>query len=295
MQLNDLLKLHGIDTSKVIVVRHKPTAAELNDLLPQWAEDKPDIFNCYQQTQGPVLEKAMLRLRGEGYIASFIGQSPGKATFVGLYKIAGSRSITSDEFSKIPEHQLLGKLGSTSFGASEPRKTIEFFDLVLDLDFYPIWKGRLIIDWPQLERSWWRRAERNVMPVSAILDESAFVANIPAWQDVNLNWTQLKNLTATRRNVFSQWRGIYFIHDASDGRGYVGSAYGETNLLGRWLGYSKTGHGGNSLLKGRNPENFRFSILQLLAHDHDPTDVIRIENSWKERLHTRKPHGLNEN
>ena len=38
----------------------------------------------------------------------------------------------------------------------------------------------------------------------------------------------------------AQWRGIYYIFDTSDAKGYVGSAYGEYNPLGRWLGqYAK--------------------------------------------------------
>jgi hypothetical protein len=81
----------------------------------------------------------------------------------------------------------------------------------------------------------------------------------------------------------------------SDGKGYVGSAYGDSNLLGRWLGYAAGGHGGNVLLRNRQPGNFRFSILQRVSPDMDAADVIRLEATWKERLHTRAPFGLNDN
>ena len=64
-------------------------------------------------------------------------------------------------------------------------------------------------------------------------------------------------------------------------------------LLGRWENYRASGDGGNLLLKRRNPESFRFTILELDAPNRDPSDVIRLENSWKQRLHTRKPYGLN--
>ena len=40
------------------------------------------------------------------------------------------------------------------------------------------------------------------------------------------------------KSALSQWRGVYFIFDATDGKGYVGSAYGSGNLLGRWLNYA---------------------------------------------------------
>jgi hypothetical protein len=35
--------------------------------------------------------------------------------------------------------------------------------------------------------------------------------------------------------------------------------------------------------------------LQRVSPDMEPSEVIRLESSWKERLHTRKPYGLNDN
>ena len=43
------------------------------------------------------------------------------------------------------------------------------------------------------------------------------------------------------------------------------------------------------------PHEFKFSILQRVSPDMDETDVIRLESTWKERLHTRDPLGLNDN
>jgi hypothetical protein len=48
-----------------------------------------------------------------------------------------------------------------------------------------------------------------------------------------------------------EWRGIYYIFDVSDGKGYVGSAYGNDDLLGRWMNYTSVGHGGNRLISCR--------------------------------------------
>lgn len=82
----------------------------------------------------------------------------------------------------------------------------------------------------------------------------------------------------------------------------MGSAYSESNsdhpdgnLLGRWLGYAASGHGGNAMLRERDPHNFQFSILQRVSPDMDATDVIQLEKTWKDRLHTRAPRGLNDN
>ena len=92
----------------------------------------------------------------------------------------------------------------------------------------------------------------------------------------------------------SQWRGIFYIFDKSDGKAYIGSAYGKDNLSGRWINYAASGHGGNKWLRDRDPKNFVFTILQRVSPDMDQNDVIQLENSWKERLHTKK-FGLNDN
>ena len=76
--------------------------------------------------------------------------------------------------------------------------------------------------------------------------------------------------------------------------GYVGSAYGAENILGRWRSYAKTGHGGNRSLRASAPADLRFSILQRTSPDLEASDVIALEASWKDRLHTRQ-FGLNLN
>ena len=118
---------------------------------------------------------------------------------------------------------------------------------------------------------------------------------MPKWEDILLTWEQLSLLPTSWKLKLSEWPAIYYIFDTSDGKGYVGSAYGETNLLGRWLGYAAQGDGGNRLLRKREPKNFRFSILPCVSLGTDAAEIIRIESSWKERLHTRQPYGLNDN
>jgi hypothetical protein len=118
---------------------------------------------------------------------------------------------------------------------------------------------------------------------------------MPGWDAITLSWEELGVLPSRWKSALSQWRGIYYIFDSSDGKGYVGSAYGEANLYGRWLSYAAHGHGGNKLLMQRDPRNFQFSILQRVSPDMNAADLIRLESSWKERLHTRQPFGLNDN
>ncbi len=117
---------------------------------------------------------------------------------------------------------------------------------------------------------------------------------MPSWEELTLTWEELKVLPSKWQVALSEWRGIYFILDETDGKGYVGSAYGCDNILGRWLNYASSGHGGNKELRRRNAASFRFSILQRVSPDMEPADIIRLERTWKNRLHTRE-FGMNEN
>jgi len=294
MNLNDLLLCKDIDPRRVLVLRHRPHEPELNKVLPWLAAERPDLFNAYQQTQREKLQKAMNDMVGDGYVASFIGRQPGKALFVGLYLIVGSKPLTYEEFWRIPAYVEMKAFGIKGWTHEERKKTVLWFDLAVT-DFYASWKGKLIVGWPAPERVWWRRAQRNEFPVFAVLEDSALDAVMPKWNEIALNWEDLSVLPTRWSATLSQWRGVYYIFDTSDGKGYVGSAYGESNLLGRWQDYAARGHGGNRLLRRRNPQNFRFSILELVSPSADAADVIRLETTWKERLHTRQPHGLNEN
>jgi hypothetical protein len=76
---------------------------------------------------------------------------------------------------------------------------------------------------------------------------------MPDWKDCTLTWAELSTLPRKWRDTLRHWRGVYYIFDKSDGKGYVGSAYGEDNILGRWENYAVTGHGGNVLLRERPP------------------------------------------
>ena len=292
MNLKDLLLGKNIDPQHVIVLRHRPLEPELNKVLPWLAAERPDVFNAYQQSQTKQVEREMTRA---AHVAAFIGHEAGKALFVGLYSVEGWRPITPEEYWQIQANVELKQFGHEGFTGEPSRSSILWFDLALT-DFYAHWKGKLIVRWPPLDKNWHRWADRpkNEMPVLAILEESALDAAMPEWDAIDLSWDELHVLPRPWKSKLSEWRGIYYIFDTSDGKGYVGSAYGESNLLGRWLGYAAHGHGGNRLLRQRDPRNFRFTILQRVSPDMEPTDVIRLESSWKQRLHTRE-YGLNDN
>jgi hypothetical protein len=286
-----MLQLSGIDLGEVLVFRHRPYEPELNRIIGWLAAERPDLFDCYQSTHGARTEAALSRAK---YLVSFIRHSPGTALFVGLYEVANIKSVSIHEALARPAHQELMSHGMTGYKATDGRETVLTFTMPV-LDWHADWRGRLIVRWPGLERSWYRWADRNEFSVQAIAEDNLLASAMPSWQELSLAWNELAVLPTSWRAALSQWRGIYLIVDKSDGQQYVGSAYGAENILQRWLNYSRTGHGGNKLLRGRNPNDLHFAILQRVSPDLSDTEVIRIEKTWKDRLRTRSPFGLNEN
>lgn len=288
MELNSLLLSKDINPEQVIVFRHRPAEPTLRKVLPWLALERPEIFNSYQQSHGEKVEKAMQKAE---YVASFTAHGAGKALFAGLFRRCKWSSLTHERFWSVPENKELRMLGM--IGPSKDRKYVLRFELE-PVDFYHDWIGRLIVDWPGLERSWWRWANRNTINVEAILEQKGVDREMPSWERLVLTWHELNVLPKAWKIALSQWRGVYFICDKVDGKGYVGSAYGSENILGRWLNYAASGHGGNKLLKNRDPSTFVFSILELTKPSATSEEVIDLEGNWKKRLHTRDV-GMNEN
>lgn len=288
IELNDMLQKAGLDPRSVMVLRHRPTERDLRVALPTLATEHPEIYNSYQRQHGERVERALTRAT---HVASFIGHEAAKAVFVGLYEVTGYQRIRASQYWAMPGTKVLRDLGSRGPG---DRQDPLWFDLELTphLDRY---QGRLIVAWPGPERAWWRWSDRNTIPVHAILEESALVPPMPEWREISLSWGELKLLPSSWRQAMSQWRGIYYIFDTRARLGYVGSACGTENILGRWRDYAARGDGGNRLLRARDPSGFVFSVLELLAPSLDREQVLAIESGWKRRLSTRAPHGLNDN
>lgn len=291
MNFNDLLEKQGIDPAGVLVLRHRPNETNLRKLLPWLAAERPATFNAYQQGQGARVEKAM---QGAQYVASFIGHEPKKALFVGLYKVAGFVPVRKSVFLDKPKIKELMSLGMKGAADGDLREAILWFDLEL-LDFYKDWKGKLIVNWPGKELSWWRRANKNQISIDSIFENSQLVEELVNWDKVNLSWDDLRVLPSSWKSALKEWRGIYLIFDTNGGKSYVGSACGDHNILGRWENYAVKSDGGNQLLRGRNPSGFLYTILQRVSPDMDASEIVKLESSWKDRLHSRFPNGLNKN
>jgi predicted GIY-YIG superfamily endonuclease len=224
------------------------------------------------------------------FVAAFFGHKPGKAVFVGLYEVCGSHPMPRASIDKMPAQKELFKHGM-NYGLPYGGQGIQLLFDLQPVDDLAKWGGKLIVNWPPPEIAFSRWASQNRFPVEAILDESILHGAIPDWRKLVFSWDELQVIPKEWRDVLAASRGVYFILDVSDGKGYVGMA---ENILERWLGYAKTGHGGNKLLRKRKPRNLLFTILERVSPDMEVRDLNERERTWKIRLHTFK-YGLNDN
>jgi len=170
------------------------------------------------------------------------------------------------------------------------------------LSEYEKYFGRLIIKFKNKSQNMIRKAESVISDceVDQILSNIFNNDVFPGYDNVNLAWEELSNIISKEnwKTALQNQKGVYLITDTSNGKMYVGSAYGEYMLLGRWESYVKTYHGGNIGLKQLQNEhikqNFRYSILDIFKSTVDDKFIISRENWWKSILQTRK-YGYNEN
>ena len=168
------------------------------------------LFEDYVREHTPV--NANLLMQAD-YVIVFVAD--GKySRFAGVYQVFGE-----DKSAK----QSNGKKGDMVFVEVERLKAFE-----------PL-GGRVLIDWGGLAaQRWlqWFRGDKKVLRI----DEGIIRLMIPfnSYNDVLLSFKELKNLIETD-NV--EWReklktvnGIYCIADQSNGKLYVGSAYGNEGI-----------------------------------------------------------------
>jgi len=286
-----MLEKSGIDPNGVLVMRHRPWEPSLNLVFDSIAAEHHELFNCYQSTHGPRTEAA---LKNAKHLAACIRHDAGTAVFIGLYSVNGHKLRSAAEIESRELHQKLVQMGMSGDFATRRSDIIAEFNLA-KTDWAQNWQQRMIIKWPGIDRAWYQWAGRGTFQVKAVNEDSVIQTEMPSWQQICPTWAELKVLPQKWQNALRHWRGIYLITDSTDSKQYVGSASGSENILQRWNEYAITGHGGNKHLQKRSPAKFRFSILERVSPDAPNDEVVRLEQSWKRRLVTNWPNGLNDN
>ena len=224
------------------------------------------------------------------YWAIFVGNSGSMALYKGLFKMHGVA---------VNESQFCPK--GFPFPEMYDGECV-YFDLE-ELDALGDLKDRLMIDWGQSARMWHQRAtnEKAVVAIQRYQREI-----FPGYEKVVLGYNELSEILEDDI-TYSDWHtalssiyAVYLITDTSNGKQYIGSAYGKDGLLGRWRIYIATGHGHTKEMTdilNEKPEQykyFQFSILQILPKNLSDDEVIKIESLYKDKLLTRQ-FGMNSN
>lgn len=293
MKFNDLLQMVKIGPNDVAVLFHVSDKPALHRALPMLAEEEPNLFDAVQNQHGPKVE-AMIRKRR--YLASFVNTGDKDYCFVGLFEVMGSRFQSMQELDADPRRaELRRRFDTRSYVAHGQSKGLPG-RLVFDLTPRPELGGligRLFVAKPG-GRAFARLAENLDCTVVEITRERRLVPPAPDWNQFVVTGEGMRDLPRDWQARLREWRGIYLIVDQKDCKQYVGSAYGETNLLGRWRAHVARDAGVTVELGKRDPAGFRFSILELLAPSAPIEAVTELETSWKHRLGT-KICGLNRN
>lgn len=264
--IQELLFNRGLDKqSKIKLVRHKDSRI---DLYNAYRANK-ELFLKYQQQQSKEV------FTGVDYIVSFIGEAGLLSRFVGVYKVLQCRQLSKTQLSVI----------NTIYDFEYDFEEVSDFD---DL------KERVIVKWSNAI-SWhqWIKNEMEVIEIHPGLHYKHFTD----YSDFILSFNELKEIIT---NEYGDWKrmllatkGIYLISDTKTGKLYVGSAYGEDGIWGRWNSYVSTnGHGGNKQLKeliGKEKDyamNFQFSILMILPRTITADQAIEKERLFKNKLGT---------
>ncbi len=169
--------------------------------------------------------------------------------------------------------------------------------------------GRLVVHFEDKGRNVVVRSEDIIdsIYVKTILEHpyNELGEDFPGYDNIDLSWSDLRRVLKLKnwQTALENQKAVYLITDTATNKRYVGSAYGDNMLLGRWWNYAENGHGHNKELKALVEEkgldyvkdNFRYSILDIYKSTTDDETIIARESWWKNILLTRGDYGYNAN
>lgn len=144
------------------------------------------------------------------------------------------------------------------------------------------------------------------LTVNEILQDIYEGEVFPGYDKINHDFHVLEAIIKKEKKdwktALQNLKGIYLITDKSNGKSYVGSAYGDQGIWARWQCYIGTGHGWNDELVKLISEKgidyartkFKIALLEIFSMDTPDKDITSRESKWKLILMTRE-HGYNGN
>jgi hypothetical protein len=283
MNIIQLLQIEKFDLSKKVkMIRHtKDGEYDISHIY------KSGLLIDYQGVQTRDI------LNDCDYLISFIATENTKAKFVGMFEITNRTTVGA-----IREAKGLPDLGIDDFYNDN-----QFYYVQNEVPILTDLKDRLIIEWGKGTIQWCQNLKEK--EVIEILPRG-YYNYFPGFDEVIISFDELKKIIeypdANREwhKMLSTVAGVYLIADMETGMQYVGSAYGNEGILGRWKQYARNMHGNNKLLKEileQDPlryKKFQYSILRTLPKTLTTNETITIESIYKKKLGSRA-FGLNSN
>lgn len=171
---------------------------------------------------------------------------------------------------------------------------------VVQLDkLYKEYIGRLLIHYPGPRvrgRAFYLENHYSNLLVSQIFDKSYSGEAFCGYENIEHSFSQLESIFRQNKQdwkaALENVKGVYLIVDKSNGKKYVGSAYGDSGIWSRWSCYMGTGHGWNDeltkLIKDNGikyaRDNFQLSILEYRSMKTDDQVIRDREQYWKRVL-----------
>ena len=252
---------------------------------------EPEEAKLHLATHGPTLSKEAIEIYTAGefdewkcwnepgsfnrdYVISLISLPPrdsGRWLFAGIHRCLGGEETYSPETDRD-----------------------EYKHNLTEEQHYAEMNGRLVVEIERIFRQPKAIAANWIRDIAVreIYPKRLSIGEFPGFKAVNISRVQLgiifgeslKSWRAALPNV----AGMYLIMDTATGKPYVGSAYGDEGLWGRWSEYADSGHGGNvelqKLLKENGSDyvkNFRYAILEISDPLSSDDEIREREEHWK--------------
>jgi hypothetical protein len=306
IDLARLLSLYPATTSalankRIKLVRHamrKPIWEGFNKIL----RFNKEILRSFTSEQGNDIFKEI------DLILVFVPVSGGRALLAGAFWNKGQceSSVVTDSDG---HRQFLAYRKSKGHPDVRPADLI-YYNLIPCEELSELY-DRVIIDWGGATISWHQK--RLDKGIDQILPKG-FVSEFPGWDKVLLTHQELcavigndtfpygRHGNPSWTNFLTSHDGVYLITDTKTGQQYVGSAYGDEGIWGRWNGYVRTGHNYNNrllaLIEKEGIEHCHHFVYSL--HGVFPKGsmtqpaLIGVESMLKEKLGSRA-YGFNAN
>jgi hypothetical protein len=272
--LIDILKIVGFDERKTTkLVRHQSRYDSTEELR---RNDWLEVYKSYQTRSVFHTVKQ---------IVSFYGLSNNRACFYGVYSVLSHK----------PSNDGVDLPGCPSL--TRWRNNCKYFYILERDKRFDEFRDRIIIDWGPAALSWHQKLKNK--PIVEIASAGRKLEPFSDFLEFSLSYQELHDLFGNE-DAHRDWKiplsnvaGVYLILAQKTGDLYIGSAYGETGIWGRWKDYAKSGHGDNVKLRrllasdSDYPHAFRFSVLHILPRTMSSKEVIQREKEYMIKLGTR--------